>query len=87
MPGILTAIGVVGTFAGLQMGLAALSGSVSATAAAGGSELGEVESLKQGIFAMISGASIAFMTSLWGVALSVSFNFWRSCSSALHVPK
>ena len=24
---------------------------------------------------MISGASIAFMTSLWGVALSVSFNF------------
>ena len=75
MPGILTAIGVVGTFAGLQMGLAALSGSVSATAAAGGSELGEVESLKQGIFAMISGASIAFMTSLWGVALSVSFNF------------
>lgn len=73
MPGILTAIGVVGTFAGLQMGLASLSDSV--TADAGNTLDNEVFALKNGIFAMIAGASIAFMTSLWGVLLSVAFNF------------
>lgn len=77
MPGMLTAIGVVGTFAGLQMGLAALSESVAPSAAAGVSAVREVESLTQGIFVMISGASIAFTTSLWGVALSVIFNFFE----------
>jgi predicted nucleic acid-binding Zn-ribbon protein len=73
MPGILTAIGVVGTFAGLQMGLASLSTSV--TGGAEGALDNEVLALKNGIFAMIAGASIAFMTSLWGVLLSVVFNF------------
>jgi len=73
MPGILTAIGVVGTFAGLQMGLASLSESV--TSSSGNESLSQVEALKTGIFAMIAGASIAFMTSLWGVSLSVTFNF------------
>lgn len=73
MPGILTAIGVVGTFAGLQMGLASLSESV--TTSSGNESLSQVDALKTGIFAMIAGASIAFMTSLWGVSLSVTFNF------------
>ena len=73
MPGILTAIGVVGTFAGLQMGLASLSASV--TTGGEGALDNEVSALKDGIFAMIAGASIAFMTSLWGVLLSVLFNF------------
>jgi ABC-type transporter Mla subunit MlaD len=71
MPGILTAIGVIGTFAGLQMGLAGL---IPGSDASLGSEQ-SVDDLKSGIFGMIQGASLAFTTSLWGVLLSVSFNF------------
>ena len=67
VPGFLTAIGVIGTFAGLQMGLANLSGSIGSSP--------EIEELKTGIFGMIGGASIAFMTSVWGVFTSVLFNF------------
>jgi len=69
VPGFLTAIGVIGTFAGLQMGLSQLSGNI-----AGGAE---VDQLKNGIFGMIGGASIAFMTSVWGVTTSVTFNFYE----------
>lgn len=69
VPGFLTAIGVIGTFAGLQMGLSQLSGNI-----AGGAE---VDQLKNGIFGMIGGASIAFMTSVWGVGTSVMFNFYE----------
>lgn len=64
VPGFLTAIGVIGTFAGLQMGLASLELSQQAG----------VEALQQGIGHMISGASIAFLTSVWGVLTSVLFN-------------
>ena len=75
VPGFLTAIGVIGTFAGLQMGLAMLSSSI-------GSEPGmtkspDIDELKNGIFGMIGGASIAFMTSVWGVFTSVVFNFFE----------
>lgn len=65
VPGFLTAIGVIGTFVGLTMGLATLK----ITQDAG------VDVLRQGIGNMISGASVAFLTSVWGVFLSVSFNF------------
>lgn len=65
VPGFLTAIGVLGTFAGLQMGLGALELN---------NDVG-VDVLRQGIGHMISGASIAFLTSVWGVGTSVSFNF------------
>lgn len=65
VPGFLTAIGVIGTFAGLQMGLASLELSQDAG----------VDVLRQGIGNMISGASIAFLTSVWGVFTSVLFNF------------
>lgn len=66
VPGFLTAIGVIGTFAGLQMGLAALDVSSE-----------DFNTLKQGIAGLIGGASIAFMTSVWGVITSVSFNFFE----------
>ncbi|MEZ4600741.1 MAG: anti-phage ZorAB system protein ZorA [Syntrophotaleaceae bacterium] len=65
VPGFLTAIGVIGTFAGLQMGL----GSLELSQQAG------VEALQQGIGHMIKGASVAFLTSVWGVFTSVLFNF------------
>jgi FtsZ-binding cell division protein ZapB len=70
MPGILTAIGVLGTFAGLTLGLGGL-GQI------GG---GETQNLKDGISNMIHAASIAFTTSFWGVLSSVIFNVfekWR----------
>lgn len=65
VPGFLTAIGVIGTFAGLQMGLGALDLKSGA----------DTKELTEGIFGMIGGASVAFMTSVWGVVSSVLFNF------------
>jgi len=69
VPGFLTAVGVIGTFAGLQMGLSALSENMGETP--------EISQLTVGIFGMIGGASIAFMTSVWGVFTSVIFNLFE----------
>lgn len=66
VPGLLTAIGVIGTFMGLQMGLAGIDLSSD-----------DVSTLKQGIENMIRGAKIAFLTSLWGISLSVIFNLFE----------
>ena len=63
VPGFLTAVGVIGTFAGLQMGLSSMNLSKS-----------DLDSLQEGIFTMIDGASIAFITSVWGVTCSLIFN-------------
>lgn len=63
-PAILTAIGVLGTFVGLTTGLNGLELRTSAN----------VEQLKSGIDTLIAGASIAFMTSVWGVFLSLIGN-------------
>ena len=62
-PSFLVAVGVLGTFVGLTMGLGGLVGSTN-----------EVETLKDGINTLISGASVAFMTSVWGVAFSLFLN-------------
>jgi len=66
VPGFLTAIGVIGTFAGLQMGLAELDVTSD-----------DFSKLKTGIGGLIGGASIAFMTSVWGVLTSVLFNIFE----------
>lgn len=63
-PSFLVAIGVLGTFVGLTIGLGGLEGST-----------GEIETLKSGIDKLISGASVAFMTSVWGVFFSLLLNF------------
>ena len=63
VPGFLTAIGVIGTFLGLQLGLEALE-----------LNTGDIEQLKNGISTLISSASIAFKTSVWGVGFSLVFN-------------
>ncbi len=65
VPGFLTAIGVIGTFVGLQLGLSGLNL---------GQEL-PVSEMKEGLGVVISGAKTAFITSVWGVTLSVLFNF------------
>lgn len=64
-PGLLTAIGVIGTFVGLQLGLSGLNI---------GNDVA-VDEMKEGLAYVISGAKIAFMTSVWGVFLSFLFNF------------
>jgi len=64
VPALLTGIGVLGTFAGLQLGLASLDLTTDS----------DVNTLKIGIFSMMSGASTAFVTSVWGVFLSLLFN-------------
>ncbi len=65
VPGFLTAIGVIGTFVGLQIGLSGMDISADVT----------IEEMKAGVAAVIGGAKVAFMTSVWGVLLSVVFNF------------
>jgi len=65
VPGFLTALGVIGTFVGLQLGLSKLNI---------GNDVA-IEDMKAGLAHVISGAKIAFMTSVWGVTLSVLFNF------------
>ncbi len=65
VPGFLTALGVIGTFVGLQLGLSGLH-------IGNGAEIAE---MKDGLAEVINGAKIAFMTSVWGVFLSVAFNF------------
>jgi len=65
VPGFLTAIGVIGTFVGLQIGLSEMNISSDVS----------VDEMKAGVSAVIGGAKVAFMTSVWGVFLSVLFNF------------
>ena len=64
VPGFLTAIGVIGTFSGLQLGLSGLDLSDAGMNAAGNE-----------INRLISSAAVAFLTSVWGVLTSVMFNF------------
>ena len=67
VPGFLTGIGVLGTFIGLQLGLSELNI---------GNDVA-VEEMKTGLAQVISGAKIAFLTSVWGVGLSIVFNFFE----------
>lgn len=77
LPGIFVALGIFGTFLGLVLGLREL-------------EFGKLESLQQGVGHLISGLSLAFLTSLGGIAFSILFSLayrllinWleRSCLS------
>jgi hypothetical protein len=62
LPGIFTAMGVFGTFVGLQLGLSSLN-------------LEDRSNLDQSILPLINGAAVAFSTSVWGVGASMIFNF------------
>jgi gas vesicle protein len=63
VPGILTGFGILGTFLGLSFGL----GQINITS-------GDVQVLKEGIRGLLSGAGMAFSTSVWGIALSIVFS-------------
>lgn len=61
IPGILTALGILGTFWGLTIGLKEINmGSIVETS----------ETIKQ----LLNGVSVAFHTSLWGIVLSLIWN-------------
>lgn len=62
-PTFLTAIGVLGTFIGLTIGLRGLQ-----------VDADDVDTLRVGIASMINGAAIAFLTSVWGIGLSLLLN-------------
>ena len=61
--GIITGLGVLGTFVGLQLGLGSLVFDNG------------TDTLMQGIQQLVGSASIAFTTSVWGVLLSLLYNF------------
>ena len=61
IPGILTGLGVLGTFAGLQIGM-------------GGLDLSNAKELDKSIIPLIQGCVIAFSTSVWGVFSSLTFS-------------
>lgn len=67
VPGFLTALGVIGTFMGLQLGLADLKLGAGV----------DVTTMQDGVAGVVNGAKVAFLTSVWGVALSVLFNFFE----------
>lgn len=62
VPAILTGLGVLGTFVGLQIGIGSLDLSAS-----------QIENLDKSIAPIISGCSTAFSTSVWGVFCSLIF--------------
>lgn len=64
IPGILTGLGLLGTFLGITFGLSGIAHIQGAT----------TQELKNGIFGLLSGAQLAFSTSVWGIFLSLLFN-------------
>ena len=78
VPGFLTAIGVIGTFAGLQLGLGSINFS------------GDIQEQSKDIQLVIASASVAFLTSVWGISLSVLFNFyekWLEQNVKIHITR
>jgi methyl-accepting chemotaxis protein len=72
IPGLLTGIGVLGTFIGLQLGIGGLDLDFTNT----GSEL--IDTIKP----LIEGAAVAFSTSVWGILTSIIFNIYEKSIEA-----
>ena len=66
VPAILTGLGVLGTFVGLQIGIGSLDLSAS-----------QIENLDKSIAPIISGCSTAISTSVWGVFCSLVFTIFE----------
>lgn len=72
---ILTGLGVLGTFFGLQLGLSGLSLD------------GDVTMIQSEIKLLAQSASVAFITSVWGVSCSLLYNFIEKCLHGLTMRK
>lgn len=66
LPGYLTGLGILGTFLGLTFGLAQIDLSTD-----------DLDKLKNGITGLLSGAQIAFSTSVWGIFFSILFSWFE----------
>jgi len=64
VPGLLTGLGILGTFIGITYGLSHLNLKPSQSP----------KQLMVGIHGLLSGASIAFTTSIWGIVFSIFFS-------------
>lgn len=64
MPGVFTGLGILGTFAGLVLGLSDLNFS------------GSTQALEQGINNLISGMYLAFLTSIAGLVSSLGWSYF-----------
>ena len=64
LPGILTGLGILGTFVGLSIGLSKI------TFFTGTVDIGNIS---KGIQELLSSAQLAFSTSIWGIGLSILF--------------
>ncbi len=73
VPGLLTSLGILGTFIGLMNGL-------------GGLDVSDASKTMESIPAMIGGMTFAFSTSIVGVACSIAFNILNriACGSAVN---
>jgi hypothetical protein len=70
IPGLLTSLGILGTFIGLMRGL-------------GNLDISSADSTMQGISSMISGMTFAYGTSIAGIAASLAFNvFFRTAQGS-----
>jgi methyl-accepting chemotaxis protein len=61
IPSILTGLGVLGTFVGLQLGIGSL----------------DFSDLEKSIRPLIQGCAVAFSSSVWGVGASLLFSWWE----------
>ncbi|MDK2814146.1 MAG: hypothetical protein PWP18_59 [Thermoanaerobacter sp.] len=64
MPGVFTGLGILGTFAGLVLGLSDLNFS------------GSTQALEEGINNLISGINLAFLTSIAGLVSSLGWSYF-----------
>ena len=68
--GTLTGLGILGTFLGLSMGLGSFNGD-------------DIYTISDNVGPLLSGMKVAFHTSVYGIFLSLVFNFvYRSVMSA-----
>ncbi len=64
LPGVMTSLGILGTFGGLVAGISSL-------------DIGTTEAMKTSIASLVGGMSSAFYTSIVGVVCAVSFQMFR----------
>lgn len=73
VPGFLTSLGILGTFIGLVAGL-------------GGIDFSDYDQMTRSVEGLVGGLYVAFYTSIYGISLSIIFNFsFRYFSSGLSV--
>lgn len=75
MPGIFTGLGLLGTFVGITIGISGIN-------------LGNIETMKNGIEVLLQGTNTAFITSVIGLVLALGYNglnnyYYRPYNQAL----